>query len=228
VTVPFQIATTCNMKCSIFASSGTAPTTVLGSATPVALSAANLGTFTFGSPVAVVKGTQYWIGFDSDATGGSYSATASASAGMSSVTAYASFPVASPSTNTGNAPAASFVVTLTINAEMVNETLQDGTSTYVYDATPGHADFYTVAALGSTPASTVAVTTRAFVAKSDAGTRTGAVQLKSGGTTVASPTLALSTSFLWTWRTDTVDPATSTAWTAAAVSACTIGPSVVA
>jgi hypothetical protein len=65
--------------------------------------------------------------------------------------------------------------------------------------------------------------------KSDAGTRTAAAQLKSGGTTVASPTLTLTPSnWQWAWRMDLVDPATSAAWTAAAVNAAQIGPRVVA
>jgi hypothetical protein len=178
VTVTIASAATCNMKCSIFASSGGVPTTVLGSATPVALSAANLATFIFGTPVAVVKGTQYWIGVDADANSGAYSCTVG-NAGFSSVTAYASFPAASPSPLAAQAPACSAIITTTVNSEMVSETLQDGTTTYVYDATPGHADLYNLAALSPAPVTVHAVTTRGFDATSDAGTRTGAMQLRS-------------------------------------------------
>ncbi len=226
-TVSFGTGYTGNLKCSIFALSGGVPTTVLGSANILVNPVAGPNTITFGTPVTVVKNGQYFIGFDSDTASGSWNAAGTSS--VSSATPYASFPVASPGITSGRQSISSTVtITPTTNYQMVNETLQDGTTTYVYDAVAGHADFYNVAALPTVPASTVAVTTRAFVAKGDAGTRTGAVQLKSGATTVASPTLALSTSFGWTWRTDTVDPATSTAWTAAAVSACTIGPAVIA
>jgi hypothetical protein len=110
------------------------------------------------------------------------------------------------------------------NTSQVSEAHQDGLTTYVFDSTVGHADFYNIAAIGSTPASVIAVTTRGFMQKSDAGARTGAVQIKSGGTTVASPTLALTTGFLWAWRTDVTNPATGTAWTAGAVDSVTIGP----
>jgi len=226
VTTPFQSATTCNMKCSIFASSGSAPTTALGSATPVALSAALLGTFTFGTPVAVVKGTQYWIGFDADATSGTYTCTAGTT-GLSSATAYASFPVASPTTSAAQAPISSFVVTTTVNADMVNETLQDGTTSYVYDGTVGHEDFYNIAALAATPTSTVAVITRGFMSKSDTQNRFGTVQIKNGGTTVAATSVNLSSSFGWVWRVDTTDPATGAAWTAAGVNTAQIGPKVI-
>jgi hypothetical protein len=115
------------------------------------------------------------------------------------------------------------------NYMMVAEAQQDATTSYVYDSTPGDADFYGIAAIASTPVSTFAVVTRGYMQKSDAGTRTAAVQIKSGGTTVASPTLVLTTSgFLWAWRMDLTDPATSAAWTAAAVNNVTIGPTTVA
>ena len=98
-------------------------------------------------------------------------------------------------------------------------------TTYVFDSTPGDADFYTIGSIASTPATTLAVVTRGYMQKSDAGTRTAAVQIKSGGTTVASPTLVLTTSgFLWAWRMDLTDPATSAAWTAAAVNGVTDRP----
>jgi hypothetical protein len=110
---------------------------------------------------------------------------------------------------------------------MVNEAQQDGTTSYVYDSTAGDVDFYAIASLSPAPASVVAVTTRGFIEKSDAGTRTGSLQIKSGGTTVATPTVTLSTNFGWAWRTDTTDPNTGSAWTAGAVSAVNIGPKMV-
>jgi len=228
VSAMFPSASTCNMKCSIFASSGTAPTTVLGSATVTALSAASSGTFTFGTQVPVVKGTQYWVGIESDATSGQTNAT-SGTTGLSSTTAYAAFPVASPATIAAQAPNLSMTINTNVNADFVNEPQQDATTSYVYDSVPGHADLYGIAAIASTPLTTYAVTTRAYMIKSDAGTRTAAVQLKSGSSTVASPTVVLTPSnWQWAWRHDPLDPATGAAWTAAAVNVCTIGPTVIA
>jgi hypothetical protein len=115
------------------------------------------------------------------------------------------------------------------NASCVDEAQQNALTDYVFDSTPGHADFYNIAAIASTPASTIAVTTRAYMQKSDAGTRTAAVNLKSGATTVASPTLTLTTSgWLWAWRMDLTDPNTAAAWTAAGVNNAQIGPVVIA
>jgi hypothetical protein len=217
-----------NMKCSIFASSGSAPTSVLGSATTITNPVTGVNTFVFGTPVAVSKGTQYWVGWDSDTSSGSWGA-AGGTTGFSSTTSYASFPVASPTVVAIAAAACVLTITLTTNYQLTSEAQQDGTATYVYDSTPGHADFYNIAAIASTPVATIAVTTRGYMEKSDAGTRTAAVQLKSGATTVATPTLVLATSgWLWAWRTDTVDPNTSAAWTAAGVNNAQIGPTTVA
>jgi hypothetical protein len=59
---------------------------------------------------------------------------------------------------------------------------QDGTASYAHDSTAGHADFYGFSPLNpvSPPSSIVALTTRGFFEKSDAGSRSGAMQLKSG------------------------------------------------
>jgi hypothetical protein len=115
------------------------------------------------------------------------------------------------------------------NFSCVDEAQQNALTDYVFDSNPGDADFYGVASIASTPAAVIATTTRAYMQKSDAGTRTAAVQLKSGATTVASPTLVLTTSgWLWAWRTDIVDPNTGAAWTPAAVNLAQVGPKVIA
>jgi hypothetical protein len=229
VTVSLGAGYTGNLKCSMFASSGSAPTLVLGSATTVTNPATGSNTFTFGTPVTVAKGTQYWIGFDSDTTSGTYNII-TGSTGIQTTTAYASFPVASPGSPSGiGAPVISVTIATSGNFTVVNEAQQDATSSYVYDSVPGHADFYTIAPIASTPLTTFAVTTRAYMIKSDAGTRTAAVQLKSGSSTVASPTVVLTPSnWQWAWRHDTLDPATGAAWTAAAVNVAQVGPVVIA
>ena len=115
------------------------------------------------------------------------------------------------------------------NFSSVDEPQQNTATDYVYDSTPGHADLYAIGTIATTPASTIATTTRAYMVKSDTGARTAAVQIRSGGTTVASSTLTLlSTGWRWAWRMDLTDPATGSAWTAAAVAASTVGPVVVA
>jgi hypothetical protein len=228
-TVTLGTGYTGNLKATIFASSGTAPTTILGSANVVTNPAAGSNTLTFGTPVAVVKGTQYWIGFASDTASGTWN-VGTGTTGGSSTTTYASFPAASPTFSTGASPIVySLTITTTVNYTVVNEAQQDATTSYVYSSTVNDADLYGIASIASTPANVIGVTTRAYMQKSDAGTRTAAVQLKSGATTVASPTLTLTTSgWLWAWRMDLTDPNTSAAWTAAAVNGINIGPKVIA
>ncbi len=227
-TVSLGTGYTGNLKATIFASSGSAPTSVLGSASVVTNPASGTNTLTFGTPVTVTKGTQYWIGFDSDTSSGTWNVASGGTSGLSSTTAYASFPVASPTTSTAAAVICSLTITTSNNATVVNEAQQDSATSYVYDSTVNDVDLYGIASISSTPASIIAVTTRAYMQKSDAGSRTAAVQLKSGSTTVASPTLTLTTSgWQWTWRTDLTDPDTSAAWTASGVNNVTIGPKVI-
>lgn len=227
-TLSVQINTgfTGNLKCALFADSSGFPAAVLGSATTLVNPVTGANTVTFGTPVAVTKGTAYWWGVSHDVT--AVVSVGNTSVGRTSTAvAYASFPTASPTVGgTTNATAGTVNITPTISSEFVSETLQDGTTTYVYDSTVGHSDLYTLAALSGTPNSTVAVITRGFVSKSDAGTRNAALQLKSGGTTVQTPAPALSTTFGWLWRADTTDPATGSAWTAVGVNAAQIGPCV--
>jgi hypothetical protein len=224
-----------NMKCTIYADNGAnAPGAILASATaPATPVVVGSNVFTFSPGVTIVKGTQYWIGATTDSTNATFMWTASstnAATGVFSTTAYATFPQASPVVTTPQ-QVVQMMWTYTAtpaNWQAVSEPQQDATTSYVYDSNPGDADFYNIGSITSTPASTIAVTTRGYLQKSDAGSRTAAVQIKSGATTVATPTLTLTTSgWQWAWRTDITDPATGGAWTAAAVNNAQIGPSVV-
>jgi len=219
-----QITTgaTGNMKAAIYDSTRT---TVLATSNTVVNPVSGANTITFGTPLTVTRGTTYHLAVDQDATivynvtGGSQWAF---------TTTYASFPAAAPSlTPSQPGPVFTAIITPTNSAEYVNEAQQDGTTSYVYDSTVNDVDFYAIASLSPAPASVVAVTTRGFIEKSDAGTRTGSLQIKSGGTTVATSTVTLGTNFGWAWRTDTTDPNTGSAWTAGAVSAVNIGPKMV-
>jgi len=88
---------------------------------------------------------------------------------------------------------------------------------------------YGLDSLAATPASVVGVVTRALAQKSDAGTRSISLDLKSGATTSAGTSTALN-SAAWGWmsRVDLVDPATSAAWTPTAVNNLQVGPTVTA
>lgn len=229
-TISFNLFTggyTGNMKCAIYASSGSVPTTVLGTATPITNPVGGANNFTFGSPVSVTQGTQYWLAIEGDSGNGSWVVNASNSTGVVATTTYASFPASNPAVTLVQNPVQSSVtITYGSNAMLVSEAQQDTTSTYVYDSNVGDNDLYNIASSGSTVSSVTAVTTRGFVEKSDAGARGAAMQIKSGATTVQSTATLLSTSFGWLYRTDLTDPNTTASWVPANVDSVQIGPIV--
>ena len=223
-------AGTGNLKWAIFASGGTqAPTTILASGGPVALPASGNVSVTVSPPVSASPGTTIWIGTIQDNTTSIMSVSSSSSSQTNSTVTYAAFPVASPICATGNQIGPALTVSYAANSNYIlcAESQQDSTSTYVYDSTVGDADLYNIAGISGTPANTVAVITRGYFQKSDAGARGAAVQLKSGAAAPvqSTPTL-LSTSWGWLYRVDTTDPATGAPWTAAAVNNLQIGPVV--
>ena len=233
ISVLLSTGATGHFNAAIYDATGVSngPVNVLATGIPITNPGPGANVVTLVAPLSVTKGTQYVLAVDQD-TSITYTATNYGGSGSwFGTTTYASFPAASPNPTlniaTAGNPTYTMILTLSRNAELVNEAQQDGTTSYVYDSTASDADFYNIAAIGITPASTIAVITRGFVEKSDAGTRTAAVQLKSGATTVQSTPSAMSTNFGWMYRVDTVDPATSAAWTAVAVNNAQIGPVVV-
>lgn len=235
VTITLQAAITGNMKCAIFACTastlGTGVGAILGVATAsIANPVAGVNTFTFSPAVTIAQGTLFYVGFCSDTTlsGGCLASnTASSSsytAGATSSTTYASFPVASPTLNSTNVPNynASPIVTPTGNYNEVADPQQDGANSYVSSSTVGQSDLYGIQPISATPGSIVGVTTRAYMEKSDAGTRIAAAQLQSGAANVQA-SLTLNTTWGWAYRNDLVDPNTGIAWTATGVNNAQIG-----
>jgi len=222
-------AATGNIKGAVWADNSGAPGAVLASCPSQAMVSGN-NVFTLSVPLNVTFGQKIWIGACADTGGGSWNTNSAIMNGASGTVGFSTFPQASPSVGLGNRQLGSnFVYTAASgNWQAVAEPQQDAATSYVYDATPGNQDLYTIASIPSTPASTIAVTTRALMAKSDAGTRTAAVQLKSGATTVASPTLTLTTGWQWAWRCDVTNPATGAAWTSTAVNSLQCGPKTIA
>jgi hypothetical protein len=226
-----------HVKAAIFSDNGGTIGNVLATSSDVTNPGAAGITCVFPTPAHISVGQSYWVGIISDATM-SYSVINSGSNTPPTIVitgsmAYASWPVSNP----GGTPIVGTNIpgnmTLNLvpaaNADAVSEPQQDGFITYVYDNNPGDADFYGIAPISSTPAVVFATNIRAFMQKSDAGSRIATVQLRSGATVVAAPNLTLTTSsWLWSYRMDLTDPATGAAWTPAAVNNAQIGPKVVA
>jgi hypothetical protein len=227
-TVTISAGFTGNLKCSVFNGTATSVTSIVASATTITNPSTGVAILTFPTPFTVTKGTQYWFGYAVDGSYGSAIGGGAGNTGRASVTTgYSTFPTASPVTGLNPGFICSWTIAVSTNKCLVNEAQEDGFTSYVYDSTVSHADFYGLGTLTATPATIIALTTRGYMEKSDTGARTASMQIKSGATTVATPTLTLTTGFQWAWRMDLTDPNTGSAWTATNANAVTFGPLVV-
>jgi hypothetical protein len=234
VIIPISVASTANTKCTLYSSLTTGlPGTPLASATPVSSPGIGNAVFTFPSPPTVAAGTLYFIATNSDATSGQTGAdTNRFNTYYRNSDTYASFPTTNPvMSGSGQSPrtiTVNITPTTIGNWQFVSELQQDSTVTYVQDITVGHSDLYGIAPTSPlTPVSVVGVTTRAFLQRSDAGSRGCPVALKSGSTTVlSSPQYLPGTGFGWTYRSDAVDPNTGSAWLSSGVDAVQVGPTI--
>jgi hypothetical protein len=243
ISVNVQTFSTNHTKLAVYASSAPGfmgvdigrPDAVLQSAdAPLADMPTGINTFTFTPPLAITKGTQYFIAIIQEVsqsntlrTDGTYMKTFyDSTAGQ-----YATFPRPGGTLilSTQGYYDIHFFVTMnvTTNAACVSELQNDGATSYVYSPNPGESDLYNIASLPTPPGTTVAVITRGFFSKSDNGSRQAAIQLKSGGVTVRGPDLLLpSVSFAWSHRIDVTNPNGSIPWTNGAIDALQIGPVV--
>jgi hypothetical protein len=232
VSMPCITAATANFKCAIYASGAGVPTTVLGSANVVTNPGVGTTTWTFPTPVAVTRGTIYYVAVIASASSGNHAYLGVASSsGYSGYwqdfsSSYAAFPVANPTSLSGGLAykvIINITPTLAVNAPFVADIQQDAAATYVSSSTPGQTDLYNIAPITGTPTGIIGVTTRALCQKSDAGTRNVALCLRSGATDVTGTSTALSTTFGWVFRTDTTDPNTGSAWSAVSVNNLNVG-----
>lgn len=110
------------------------------------------------------------------------------------------------------------------NYACVGEAIADGDTSYVESATNGHLDLYAIGNMTHTPSQIHAVGVTALAKKTDAGSGSLKLKLKSGATTDESSATALSDgsySRLSYYRG--IDPATDGAWTKAGVDALEAG-----
>lgn len=112
------------------------------------------------------------------------------------------------------------------NYTLVDEATVNGDTDYVQGSTVGDVDTYGFGDLSSTPTTIDAVQVTAFAEKTDAGSRSIALQVKSGATTSDGSNYALAASYGKFERILTTDPNTATAWTGSGVNAMQGGPKV--
>lgn len=112
------------------------------------------------------------------------------------------------------------------NYTLVDEAQVNGDTDYVQGSSVGDTDTYGLGDLSSTPSAIDGVQLAAFAMKTDAGSRSIALQAKSGATTSDGSNYTLAASYGKFERLLTTDPNTGSAWTASAVNALQGGPKV--
>ncbi len=108
------------------------------------------------------------------------------------------------------------------NFSRVNETTENGDTSYVSTNTATNIDSYTMSALPTTPTSILAVQANA-VAKNDAGSHTFQINTRISSTNYTSSTFTLTGSYAIYSQLQTASPATSSAWTNSEVTNYEIG-----
>jgi hypothetical protein len=108
----------------------------------------------------------------------------------------------------------------------VDDSSYDGDSTFNSSGTVNDEDFYELQNLPTTPTSIIAVQARSVVRKSDSGSRSAQMGIKSGATTDYHASTALGTTYDSQIKTYVTDPDTAAAWTASGVNALKIGMKV--
>lgn len=110
------------------------------------------------------------------------------------------------------------------NYQCVNHTSSDGDASYVESATNGHVDLYQTGDMAHTPTVIHAVAVTALARKTDAGSASLKLKMKSAATTDNGAATALAEgSYSRAIHARGVDPSTSSAWTKAAVNALEVG-----
>ena len=229
----FNAAATGNINLAIFDSTGAGggPGSVLtnGTCTPVTNPVINANTFTFPTPPTVVANTTYWLMAISNVAV-TFKSTSGNVQQYTQTKTYSAGAFDSPMTLTSASltpVAVTATITIANNYQLVQELKEDGATSYVFSSTVNHVDLYGNPGLTFTPSSILGVSVRGFVAKSDAGARSGALTLKSGGTTNVGPTLALPTSFQNITMVQDTDPNTAAAWTPSGLASATFGAKLI-
>ncbi len=109
---------------------------------------------------------------------------------------------------------------------LVDETTCNGDTDYNSGSTVGHKDRFTHAGLSTTPATIHAVQVTAFAQKTDATSRSIALQVKSGATTSDGANFALAVGYGKLDRIMETDPNTAAAWAVSPVNALEFGAKV--
>jgi len=182
--------------------------------------------FTFTTTPTVVAGVAY-AALHASGTFAVHAVTGTSGMYTSSQTFASGFPVdashIAPQTSGGNAP----VIVMNYLAQNWNAMGRASDDTTV-TGTVGNADLYAMSGLPAiSPTVIYGATPYVVMRKSDAGTRSGGVRVRSNTTDVTTGTIVLADGYYFLGDFMATDPATSGTWTVAAVNALQAGPIVI-
>lgn len=231
--LPQGSAASANFRPVVYADNAGSPGTLLSTGAQV--TGATTGT-TIIMPLTtaqtLVAGAAVWLGYMCDTTismsrqdNSSYPTSAGYSA---SVTYTSGAPSTAPSMSSGQVSLQIWgtVTGIASNFGEINQAQAGGDLSYVASNTVGQEDRYAFASLSSSPSNIAGVKVSALVRKSDSGSRTVSVQLKSGSTEVAGSAQAPGTSYTYLNAYFDNDPNTGAAWTASGVNSLTAGAKI--
>jgi hypothetical protein len=210
-------------------SGGTAPGTLMSSGTQVTgVTSGTATTLPLTTPQSLAAGTQYWLGFINDTSVVLQQSDGSA-LGYRAANTYASgAPSTAPAMTSGLPSWLLWGNMTSVSSNNWNMSAQQpppGIYSYVFDATVAHEDLYIFNALSATPANVYAVAVKGYLQKSDSGTKTLSLRMKSGATDSGGSLTgqAPATTYGWAVSIFETDPATSAAWTGSGLNAATSG-----
>ena len=230
--IPGATSAGANFKPAVYSDSGGLPNSLLSSGGQVtgATSGTTL-TLSLTTPQTLSAGTAYWLGYITDTSVVLQEVDATTTGYKASNTYGSGAPGTAPSMTSGQA---SWVIYGNLTGVAVNfyeEAIPSnsnqavGDLSYVFDSSSGHEDLYNFPSLSVTPSAIYAVAVKGYCKRSDSGTRTVSLRMKSGATDSGGTATGQSpgTTYGWLDSFFETDPNTSAAWTPGNLNAATSG-----
>ncbi|HEY7034687.1 MAG TPA: hypothetical protein VH482_25335 [Thermomicrobiales bacterium] len=232
VTMTYGAANTLQAQAALYAGDGAGgvPGTLLATTAVVTNPTSGANDFTFPTPPAIVQGRLYYLAYnDSLASLHTLGVSTGTSSYNRAITFASGFPNPAGAVTLGGTGGYFGLLTFAPgNVGCVSEAVANGDTDFVFSSNVNDADLYDMDDLPFTPQAIIGVVSKMYVKKSDAGSRSGQVLVKSGTTQVAGTDTVLGTTYTYIAKVDTVDPATGVAWTIPAVNAIQVGQKVTA
>jgi len=183
------------------------------------------------TPQTLSAGTAYWLGYITDTSVVLQEVDATTTGYKASNTYGSGAPGTAPTMTSGQA---SWVIYGNLTGVAVNfyeeaipsnQNQAVGDLSYVFDSSSGHEDLYNFPALSVTPSAIYAVAVKGYCKRSDSGSRTVSLRMKSGATDSGGTATGQSpgTTYGWLDSFFETDPNTSAAWTPSNLNAALSG-----